>query len=155
MEPGDAVYNPESLLKLREAVGMEEIACNLDPGHLFFQGMDLEEAIRRLGDAIVHTHIKDAKAEQSIVNFTGLLDPKDFSKISERAWNYATVGYGHDLLFWKKFVSTLRLVGYDGVLSIENENTNVSAHEGLMKSVEFMKKVAFFEEVGKQWWEDF
>ena len=37
MEPGDVVYNPETLLKLREAVGTEEIACNLDPGHLFYR----------------------------------------------------------------------------------------------------------------------
>lgn len=155
MEPGDSVYNPETLLKLREAVGEEEIACNLDPGHLFYQGIDLELAIRKLGDAIVHVHIKDAKIEESIVRYTGLLDAKHFREISTRAWNYATVGYGHDSLFWKKFVSMLRLVGYDGVLSIENENTNVSAHEGLQKSVEFMKKVTLFEEMGKQWWEDF
>lgn len=155
MEPGDSVFNTESMLKLHDSIGKKEISCNLDPGHLFYQGMDLEEAIRRLGDIIVHTHIKDAKVEQSIVNYTGLLDPKHFAMIKERSWNYATVGYGHDMGFWKRFVSTLRLVGYDGVLSLENENTNVSANEGLRKSVEFMKKVAFFENIGKQWWEDF
>jgi len=155
MEPGDSVYNTYTFFQLRDAVGMEEISCNLDPGHLFYQGMNIEVVIRKLGKAIVHTHIKDAKVEESIVAETGLLDARHFREVSKRAWNYATVGYGHDHLFWKKFVSTLRLVGYDGVLSLENENTNVSPHEGLVKSVEFMKKVAFFEEIGKQWWEDF
>ena len=155
MEPGDSVYNTASFLRLRESVGMEEIACNLDPGHLFYQGMDIEVVIRKLGSAIVHTHIKDAKIEDSVVAETGLLDSRHFREVSKRAWNYATVGYGHDALFWSKFVSTLRLVGYDWVLSLENENVNVSSNEGLLKSIEFMKRVAFFEEIGKQWWEDF
>jgi sugar phosphate isomerase/epimerase len=155
MEPGDSVYSTDTFLRLRESVGMEEIACNLDPGHLFYQGMDLELVIRSLGKSIIHAHIKDAKIEESVVARTGLLDARHFRDVSNRAWNYATVGYGHDMLFWKKFVSTLRLVGYDGVLSLENENTNVSPHEGLIKSVEFMKQVVFFENIGKQWWEDF
>ena len=155
MEPGDMVYNPETFLKLREAVGMEEIAANLDPGHLFYQGVDLEVCIRRLGSAIVHVHVKDAAIAKSVVDYTGIIDGKMFNELTTRAWNYATVGYGHDQAFWKNFVSTLRLVGYKGVLSIENENTNMSANEGLLKSVEFMKKCMLFEEVTTQWWDDY
>src|SRR5690606_21389141 len=37
MHPGFVVYNPETLLKLREAVG-PEIGCNFDPSHLFWLG---------------------------------------------------------------------------------------------------------------------
>lgn len=155
MEPGDAVYNPETLLKLREAVGMEEIACNLDPGHLFYQGIDIETCIRRLGEMIVHVHIKDAVISKSVVDFTGIVDAKMFSELKTRAWNYATVGYGHGMQFWKNFVSTLRIVGYEGVLSIENENTNMSAREGLQKSVDFLKQCMLFDPAGRQWWDEF
>ena len=155
MEPGDMVYNPETFLKLREAVGMEEIAANLDPGHLFYQGIDLEVCIRKLGSAIVHVHIKDASIARPVVDYTGIVDAKMFNKLSTRAWNYTTVGYGHDFSFWKNFIYTLRLVGYKGVLSIENENTNMSASEGIQKSVEFMKKCMLFEEVTTQWWDDY
>jgi len=155
MEPGDAVYNPETLLKLREAVGMDEIACNLDPGHLFYQGIDIETCIRRLGEMIVHVHVKDAVISKSVVDFTGIIDAKMFNELKTRAWNYATVGYGHDMQFWKNFVSTLRIVGYEGVLSIENENTNMSAKEGLQKSVDFLKQCMLFDPAGRQWWDEF
>jgi len=155
MEPGDVVYNPETLLKLREAVGTEEIACNLDPGHLFYQGIDIETAIRRLGDMIVHVHVKDAVISKHVVDFTGIIDAKMFSDMKGRAWNYATVGYGHDMQFWKNFVSVLRITGYEGVLSIENENTNMSAREGLSKSIEFLKQCMLFDPAGKQWWDEF
>ena len=40
MHPGNTVFNPEALLKLRETLDAEEIACNLDPSHLFWQGIN-------------------------------------------------------------------------------------------------------------------
>lgn len=155
MEPGDVIYNPQTLLKLREAVGMEEIACNLDPGHLFHQGIDIEVCIRKLDNMIVHVHIKDAIISKSVVEYTGVIDAKMYSEMKTRAWNYATIGYGHDMQFWKNFISTLRMIGYEGVLSIENENTNMSANEGFNKSVEFLKQCMLFEPAGKQWWDDY
>jgi sugar phosphate isomerase/epimerase len=154
-EPGDIVYNTETFLKLREEVGMEEIACNLDPGHFFFQGIDLEICIRKLGSAIAHVHVKDASIARSVVEYTGNIDGKMFNELTKRAWNYATVGYGHDLAFWKNFVYTLRMVGYEGVLSIENENTGMSIDEGIQKSVDFMKRCMLYEEVTTQWWDDY
>jgi len=155
MEPGDMVYNTETFLKLREAVGMEEIAANLDPGHLFYQGIDIELCIRRLGAAIVHVHVKDAKIARSVVEYTGVIDAKMFNELQTRAWNYSTVGYGHDQAFWKNFVATLRMIGYEGVLSIENENTNMSSNEGIKKSVEFIKQCMLFEKVTSQWWDEY
>ena len=47
MHPGDAVYSPDKLLRLREAAG-EEIGCNFDPSHLFWQGIDPSAAVRAL-----------------------------------------------------------------------------------------------------------
>jgi len=52
MHPGDAVYCPEKLLKLREAAG-EEIGCNFDPSHLFWQGIDPIAAARKLAGCLI------------------------------------------------------------------------------------------------------
>ena len=51
MHPGFVVYNPETLLKLRQAVG-PIIGANFDPSHLFWQGIDPCAAVRALRGAI-------------------------------------------------------------------------------------------------------
>ncbi len=152
MHPGDAVYNPEMLLMLRERVGMEEIACNLDPSHLFWQGIDPTVAIRRLGSAIVHVHAKDCYVEQSVVAYRGVLDWKHYGDLLNRAWTFRTVGYGHDLGTWNAFFSALKAVGYDGVISIEHEDALMSKEEGLRKAVSFLQKSMIFQKPGQMWW---
>ena len=153
MHPGDVVYNPELLMMLREKVGMEQIACNFDPSHLFWQGIDPIEAIYALKDMIVHVHAKDCKINNSIIKRRGCMDWKDYGKISERAWNFRTCGYGNGIDFWNDFVSTLRIIGYDWVLSIEHEDPLMSVNEGLTKTIDFLNMVMLHEEVGKMWWE--
>lgn len=151
MHPGDVVYNPEALMKLRDAVG-EEISCNFDPSHLFWQGMDPLVVIKLLGDVIVHVHAKDSKVDEGVVAWRGVNDWKHYGDIAHRAWTFRTCGYGHDKLWWNSFVSNLRLVGYDGVISIEHEDPLMSANEGLTKAVEFLKDVLLYEGVGEMWW---
>jgi sugar phosphate isomerase/epimerase len=151
MHPGDVVYNTEALLTLREAVG-EQICCNFDPSHLFWQGMDPIVCIKRLGNAIVHVHAKDSKVDPSVVEFRGVNDWKHYGEIAKRAWTFRTVGYGHGSEFWNEFVSTLRLIGYDGVISIEHEDPLMSAKEGMVKAVSFLKGILLYEKVGEMWW---
>jgi len=151
MHPGDAVYCPEKLLKLREAAG-EEIGCNFDPSHLFWQGIDPIAAARKLGDAIYHVHAKDTRIDPLNCSVNGVLDTKPYSDEINRSWIFRTVGYGHSDDFWKDFVSTLRLVGYDYVLSIEHEDSLMSAKEGLEKAVKFLKGIILREKLGKMWW---
>ncbi|MDD5621914.1 MAG: sugar phosphate isomerase/epimerase [Actinomycetota bacterium] len=146
MAPGDVVYNPELLLKLREKVGAEEISCNFDPSHLFWQGIDPLKVIRRLGNAIVHVHAKDCRIDSAVAEWRGVLDWKNFDDVSNRAWYFSTCGYGHDVLFWKDFMSNLRLIGYDGVISVEQEDPTMSINEGLKKSISFLKNILFYEE---------
>jgi sugar phosphate isomerase/epimerase len=62
------------------------------------------------------------------------------------------VGYGHGDDFWKPFVSTLRLYGYDGVLSIEHEDSLMSMNEGFEKAVGYLKGVMLTQPLGKAWW---
>lgn len=152
MHPGDVVYNPETLLKLSKEVGSKEIACNFDPSHLFWQGIDPIIAINRIGDLIVHVHAKDSKVNKSVVEYRGVNDWKHYDNIDNRAWTFRTVGYGHGEDFWKDFVSALRLNGYDGVISIEHEDPLMSGCEGLKKAIDFLNKIILLEKPGEMWW---
>ncbi len=151
MHPGFVVYNTETMLKLREAAG-DHVGANFDPSHLFWQGIDPIASIRALGEAIFHVHAKDTKVCPFNTPINGVLDTKHYGDELNRSWIFRTIGYGHDYTFWKDFVSNLRMVGYDGVLSIEHEDSLMSANEGLMKAVAMLKQVLLTEELGEMWW---
>ncbi|BBD73302.1 xylose isomerase [Sulfodiicoccus acidiphilus] len=151
MHPGFVVYNPGTLLRLRKEVG-KAVGANLDPSHLFWQGIDVIAAIRALGDAIYHVHAKDTYVDPLNVNVNGVLDPKSYRNLRERSWYFRTVGYGHGPEFWAQFVSELRLNGYDHVLSIEHEDAFTSPEEGLRKAIQLLKQVQLKERPGEAWW---
>ena len=151
MHPGFVVYNPETMLRLRE-IGGKAIGCNYDPSHMFWQGIDPIKAIRILGDAIFHVHAKDTQIYDSVLPLTGVLDTKVYTDERHRAWIFRTVGYGHSYEWWAEFISTLRMFGYDYVLSIEHEDSLMSADEGLTKAASFLNSIVIKEEVGKAWW---
>jgi len=151
MHPGFVVYNTETLLKLRDAAG-EEIGANFDPSHLFWQGIDPIASVKKLGKAIFHVHAKDTKINPYTTSVNGVLDTKTYLDEVNRSWLFRTVGYGHGFDFWKDFVSTLRMVGYDGVLSIEHEDSLMSTNEGFSKAVKFLKEVLISEPKPEAWW---
>ena len=145
MHPGFCVYNPETLLRLREAVG-DVIGANFDPSHLIWQGMDPVAAIRELKGAIYHVHAKDTKIDQYNTAKNGVLDTKHYGRELERSWVFRTVGYGNNETYWRDLVSNLRLCGYDRVLSIEHEDSVMSIDEGLRKAISFLKDIIIEEE---------
>lgn len=151
LHPGFCVYNTESLLKLRAAVG-PEIGANLDPSHLIWQRMDPVMVIRTLGEAIFHFHAKDTKVDPYNTAVNGVLDTKHYSDEAHRSWIFRSVGYGLDYNKWKEIMSALRLVGYDYAISIEHEDGLMSPGEGLNKAIDFLKEVMIFEEKGTMWW---
>ncbi|RFU66625.1 sugar phosphate isomerase/epimerase family protein [Peribacillus glennii] len=153
MHPGFVVYNPETLLRLREQAG-ESIGANFDPSHLVWQGIDPVEAIKKLGreKAIFHFHAKDTYLDKANIKINGVLDTKHYSQILDRSWTFRSVGYGHDEKMWKDIISTLRAVGYDYVVSIEHEDMLASTDEGLSKAIALLKKILFKEEMSDMWW---
>lgn len=151
MHPGFCVYNTDSMLRIREAVG-PELGANFDPSHLIWQGMEPVAVIRALGDAIFHVHAKDTKMDKYNTAKTGVLDTKPYGDEINRAWIFRSVGYGNDEVYWKDIVSNLRLVGYDHVLSIEHEDSLMSQNEGLSKAVEMLKRVLIKENPAEMWW---
>lgn len=151
MHPGFVVYSPETLLRLRDVAG-PSIGCNYDPSHMFWQGIDPIGAIRILEDSIFHVHAKDTQLYPANLVRTGVLDTKPYTDERNRGWIFRTCGYGHGAEWWKEFVSTLRMFRYDGVLSIEHEDSLLSPEEGLTKAVQFLNEVVMQEEPGKPWW---
>lgn len=151
LHPGFCVYNTESLLRLRAAVG-DEIGANLDPSHLIWQGMDPVAVIRALGPAIFHFHAKDTKIDKYNTAVNGVLDTKTYTDEINRSWIFRSVGYGNDASYWKDIISNLRLVGYDYAISIEHEDSLMSQNEGLTKAVNMLKEVLITEDTGEAWW---
>jgi sugar phosphate isomerase/epimerase len=151
MHPGFVVYSPETMLKLRAIAG-KSVGCNYDPSHMFWQGIDPIKAIRVLGDAIFHVHAKDTQIYDYNLPKTGVLDTKKYTDERNRAWIFRSCGYGHPYGWWKEFISTLRMYGYDYVLSIEHEDTLMSPDEGLTKAAEFLNQIMIREQPAAPWW---
>jgi sugar phosphate isomerase/epimerase len=153
MHPGFVVYNTETLLKLREACG-DAVGANVDPSHLFWQGMDPVEVVKILGgrDAIFHVHAKDTQIDRRNTAVNGILDTKPYGQLLDRSWVFRTVGYGQGEKPWRDIISTLRAVGYDYVLSIEHEDSYMSIDEGLRRGIEVLKSIIITEPTGQMWW---
>jgi sugar phosphate isomerase/epimerase len=143
MHPNFCVYNPLTLLKLRDAVG-EEIGANNDLSHLFWQGCNPVEVIHMLGKqgAIYHAHMKDTVlfpdkvAKYGVLNF--IFEKQDLKTASDA---FRAVGYGHSASTWKDIMRAYMNVGYDGMFSVENEDPILSGEVGVERALYVLKNV--------------
>jgi sugar phosphate isomerase/epimerase len=143
MHPNFVVYNPRTLLKLREAVG-EEIGANCDLSHLFWQGCDPVEVIHFLGKQgmIYHAHMKDTVlypenvAKYGVLNF--VFEKQDLPLASDA---FRAVGYGHGAATWKMILQAYMDIDYDGIFSIENEDPILSGEVGVERAAYVLKNV--------------
>lgn len=156
MHPGFAVYSNDTLFKLRDAIGKygDHVGANFDPSHLWWQGIDPLVAVRELGEqgALVHVHAKDTRIDPVNASRNGNLDAKSYGDILNRSWVFRSVGYGHGIEWWKDFVSVLRTVGYDYVLSIEHEDGLMTPIEGLRKALEVLRSAVIKDQAGPMFW---
>jgi sugar phosphate isomerase/epimerase len=143
MHPNFVVYNPLTLLKLRDAVG-EEIGANNDLSHLFWQGCNAVEVIHLLGKqgAIFHAHMKDTVlfpdkvGKYGVLNF--IFEKQDLKTASDA---FRAVGYGHGADAWKDIMRAYMEVGYDGIFSVENEDPILSGEVGVERALYVLKNV--------------
>jgi sugar phosphate isomerase/epimerase len=143
MHPNFVVYNPRTLMNLREAVG-EEIGANCDLSHLFWQGCDPVEVIHFLGKqgALFHAHMKDTVifpencAKYGVLNFASEKD--ELEKASD---TFRAVGYGHSASVWKSIVQAYMDVDFEGILSIENEDPILPGEVGVERAAYVLKNV--------------
>jgi sugar phosphate isomerase/epimerase len=143
MHPNQVVYNPRTLIRLREAAG-EEIGANCDLSHLFWQGCDPVAVIHFLGKqgTIYHAHMKDTVmfhdnvAKYGVLNFAS--EVKDLPEASE---TFRAVGYGHSATIWKDILQAYMDTGYEGILSIENEDPILTGEVGVERAAWVLKNV--------------
>lgn len=140
LHPGMLAYNISSFERLRQAVG-PVVGVNLDPSHFFYQNMDAIEIIKMLGDAIYYVHAKDARVDPRNTALYGSLDMRFSLPPRDMTWVYRTVGYGHGADYWADFVSALKAIGYDDVLSIEHEDPLLEAELAVARAVGLLKNV--------------
>lgn len=150
---GFLVHTPYTLLKLREKT-CEAIGANLDPSHLWWQGIEPVGAIKILGKAgaIHHFHAKDTFLDQENINMYGLTDMQPYSSVQTRSWNFRSVGCGHSIQEWSDIISALRTYGYDYVVSIEHEDPLMSIEEGFHRAVRNLNSVLINESPAEMWW---
>ncbi|WP_062108188.1 sugar phosphate isomerase/epimerase family protein [Bacillus niameyensis] len=150
---GFLVHSPYTMLKLREATS-DAIGANLDPSHMWWQGIDPVAAIKILAEknAIHHFHAKDTYIDQDNLNMHGYLDMQNYDQLKTRAWTFRSVGCAHDVKVWSDMMSALRLYGYDYVVSIEHEDPLMSIEEGFQTAVRNLKSVLIKEKPADMWW---
>ena len=152
MHGGDMIYNPSLMIRLRDEIG-PVAACNFDISHLWYQGIDPSEAVQYLGDVVQHVHAKDISLHQHHIRLKGLMDNSTPENPADRSWNYTLSGWGHGATEWTEFITTLRFMGYDHVISVEMECEFIDVDEGLRKSLAFLKPLVLERPPGAKWWE--
>jgi len=136
LHPLHVVYNVPTLVDFRREAG-SRFGANLDPSHLFWQGMDPIAVVRELGDATHHVHLKDTEIRPDQVALAGVLDHRPFDDPDSRAWTFRTVGRVHPASWWTSFLGALRDAGYDDSLSIEGEDPFASQEDGVREAAAF------------------
>jgi sugar phosphate isomerase/epimerase len=137
LHPLYLVYNVPTLIRMRDAIG-PVIGANVDPSHMFWQQMDPVAVVRALGPAVFHVHLKDTAVVPDEVALAGVLDGRPFENLGHRAWEFRTIGRGHDRAWWTSFLEALQEIGYDDILSIENEDERQPAAEGVEEAAAFI-----------------
>jgi sugar phosphate isomerase/epimerase len=102
------------------------------------------EVIHFLGKqgAIYHAHMKDTVmfpgnvAKYGVLNFASVVE--DLPDASE---TFRAVGYGHGAALWKSIVQAYMDIGYEGILSIENEDPILTGAVGVERAVYVLKNV--------------
>jgi sugar phosphate isomerase/epimerase len=138
MHPGQVVFNPYTLQQLREITG-DVAGANLDPSHLFWQGIDPLRVIQSLGATIYHVHIKDCWINSDELAMNGVLDNR---LTKTRTWGHCPPGQGHDEHFWRQFLAALKTAGYDGTLSIEYAGPLTGIESGIRDTVALLNRVS-------------
>lgn len=149
MHPQNLVFNPPTLKRLVEATGSTHVGAELDPSHLFWQGIDPIASIGYLGPLVFHAAAKDTLIVTENCRIFGVLDdqfqrtPADRHPVglgggftlnqwpTSPSWEFVAVGRGHDVDFWGRFLSALHKVDPEIAVNIEHEDQAFGQVQGL------------------------
>lgn len=159
MHPQNLVFNPPTLERLVEKTGATHVGAEMDPSHLFWQGIDPVAAIDYLGDLVFHAAAKDTRINDNC-KIVGVLDDR-FTRVpadqhptglggghtvnkwpQNSAWDFVAVGRGHDVEFWTRFLHALGRIDPDMAINIEHEDTELGQLEGLEVAATTLREAA-------------
>jgi sugar phosphate isomerase/epimerase len=160
MHPHNLVFNPATMQRLATDVNATHVGAEMDPSHLFWQGIDPIAAVERLGDLVLHAAAKDTRVNEENRRVNGVLDDR-FHRVpaaenpiglggrytlnrwpDEPSWEFVAVGRGHDQEFWAPFLQALHAVDPDMAVNIEHEDQEFDQIEGLRLAAENLKAAA-------------
>ena len=152
MQVNDMVHSPVKLKRLHDEIG-PVVACNFDISHMWAQEIDPFEAMHYLGKLIENVHLKDTLTHEPNRRLRGRFDSTGLDGYRERSWTFTIPGWGHNEQTWREVISTLRFLGYEGILSLEMESEYIDIQEGLEKAAAFIKPMLLEKPPGVSWWQ--
>jgi sugar phosphate isomerase/epimerase len=149
MHPHNLVYNPATMVRLAEEIGATHVGAEMDPSHLFWQGIDPIAALGALGGLVQNAAAKDTRINGH-TKINGVLDDR-FGRVppdepgavslggrytlsrwpTSSSWDFVAVGRGHDVAFWGGFLAALEKIDPDMAVNIEHEDQELDRLDGL------------------------
>jgi sugar phosphate isomerase/epimerase len=160
MHPHNLVYNPATMERLATEINATHVGAEMDPSHLFWQGIDPTAAVKSLGRLVYNAAATDTRLHEA-AKVNGVLDDR-FGRVAPDApgvvnlggrytlsqwpknasWDFVAVGRGHDVEWWGGFLSALNDVDPDMAVNIEHEDQELDQMEGLRYAAETLLKAA-------------
>jgi len=115
-----------------ETIPDKTLGLNFDPSHLSWQQIDYIEAVHRFGERIYHTHAKDTEILQYKLRQVGVL--------GRGWWRYRIPGWGS--IDWHAYLTALKEIKYDYVLSIEHEDPFFTPEAGFLNGKRYLENLS-------------
>ncbi len=129
---GNVAHSPELWDYIFDAVPSPALGLSFDPSHLIWlQIPHIPDLIRQYGSRIYHFDAKDTEVLPAVLARQGIL--------GSGWWRYRLPGLG--ALDWRGVLSALRDIGYDDVLSIENEDPLFLGLDGVAWSANYLRSI--------------
>jgi sugar phosphate isomerase/epimerase len=160
MHPHNVVYNPATMERLATAINATHVGAEMDPSHLFWQGIDPVAAVERLGDLVYNAAAKDTRINEA-AKVNGVLDDR-FGRVApdepgvvslggrytlsrwpeDASWDFVAVGRGHGVDYWREFLQALERIDPNMAVNIEHEDQELDQMAGLRHAAETLLEAA-------------
>jgi sugar phosphate isomerase/epimerase len=120
--------------RLFDAVPSTAVGLEYDPSHLYWQGIDPVQVIRRFADRLVYAHAKDTEILKERLSQVGIY--------GDGWWRYRLPGLGD--LDWEAIAGALAEAGYRQGIVIEHEDPVFAGErfdEGLAIGLKYLRQV--------------
>ena len=97
-----------------------------------------QSVVRRLGARCGHAHGKDVASRRTGWRSTGCSINRWPKPPEEMPWNFATVGHGKELAWWRAFLADLAAAGRVTTIAIEHEDPFVEPHLGIAEAARLL-----------------